>query len=1781
MFVFTVLMNRSTYVAMIANMNEKGRQTKLLAAIAVLAMVVCAFAVVMPSDNVEGVSAPVAPSSYDGEIDASADFNNLAPGDYSISKSVSIASGATLSIAKDVTIWIISGGSLSIDAGATAINLNGTINVMDGGALTYGKALADTDGTINVCKGATVTGPSNSVKVGTSGMYAIGESGFITMTPNANTQMDYTINGTVTAKTAGEENSTVTITAGSVLQGTFGGSGTFVAASKLVEADKTTYKGTADAEVALDAASESYVLYSGTTKVTATYKDSTSATTDSTSVITLNSIVSTDGITITVPIPQEGAKSGIPTISGEVAATSSGYIAINSGVFSGSVTIASESEAMLNYVTNSTYNYASVKAAVDAGITGEFTVNGESSESITIDGSKITKVTVGYGYTGIVSAVSDDETIGSVSGSYIPSGAQVTFEIDSTDLKMDNKVTSHVMETISGTMNVSGNVKTTGALTVPAGSSIYIQTTDSKLTLGDNLTVLGTITGTPAKQIQLNSKAVNAVNKDAVSQYVNGPVGDVEAVSATNGTDLVEKLNMGYDVTISASSPNYTFNIESNVTMNGNTLTVLTDGSDSSKTVKIVVKPGVIFTMNSGSQIIYGDADGSTTYENAQFVLSPSDSSSGETLRASLVINDANLCIPVDKADSAITSVKGQTMTITNAFTSYYVGYGRTAVMDGKAVTADIDVVGTLELSGSLQTGSSITVMQGGKIVVKEGNAFQILGNIDIQNGAVAEIAGTLTVGNSSGAAQLAIETGGEVTVASTGVLNIYSNSSRNPYNILDVDGTLENDGTVNINSLFRGEISNGGTVNVNGVVDSDATVYMANNGAVVKVDSVSATSGAAKLIVSDDGCYLMTQSTGSKPEPVEVGTTDASWTEVNSVSFYNVKGVTVTESVTRQAIDGYADRMPVNSMAISGTTVTPVGSAGSCITVETGTVSLPGEMTLGKVYISVDDGAMFLVSGQLTAPEAGSEQDGTFYSVQGTGTLRVSGTVKSIDELDANSLNIEAAYYVDTVDDRIWNIYTNLKAAIESGAEEITVLGDLYITENTTIPSPVVVDTDGNDVYVGTSDNTEVTLTVEDGGKLTAGNVYVYGTVDIANTDTGFEFTNVISDTANINEDEATALYTNIYNALAGAGEGDVIEITKITADGSTPIVYIDRNVTVPAGATLQLPIGKTIMILAGATVTVEGTMEIQGEVDSRGYVDNSGVYEIGTTGNYFTTKDAYDKKAAIVVSDAGSIVSTYRLAYDDYAISGAYYLIDNMEHISTLDVAAPLVATTDDLTVSTWGSVSAGDIQITGTDDEWVYLNIHEKSLSASSVTLTNARVTVDSGVTLNGTFGSSAGAVELANIKTNASSQILEKSVMDGETAVPTLFVNMDVTDIDTKNKAASVTFTGDVSIAAFTAALENTADDSTGDVIVSSGANVTFAQSVNTDTMKMVLSDLTLTVEGTLDVGHGAELDATATAPADNAVVVVIGTLNVAEKNDSLNAGTASIGKLYVGGTPGDISIEGKKYSSNLGADAAVNGAAITDLEFIYQFPGSTVSTENTKGFVSVQFYFDADTEIVTVWGEQGATVGDVYPAQYIGNDLMAGWKYIDENGVYQFTGSTEYDYADDSVIGTDDSATEFYTQVTLGDYETVYANINNQPYMLVFYVDAGVDAIYVDGDIVDSKGLVGQDSNVYPYAFVSAGTHEITVKLSNGYVGVVEMNFDGQTVTNGQITIDASTYAGQIFKVSITNIDASGTDSTTSTDSGDDGMGLTDYLLIVLVVLIVIMAIMVAVRLMRS
>ena len=72
---------------MIANMNEKGRQTKLLAAIAVLAMVVCALAVVMPSENTTAV--PVTPEDDEAPFGTGAGYT-YADGVYTVTGAMSV-----------------------------------------------------------------------------------------------------------------------------------------------------------------------------------------------------------------------------------------------------------------------------------------------------------------------------------------------------------------------------------------------------------------------------------------------------------------------------------------------------------------------------------------------------------------------------------------------------------------------------------------------------------------------------------------------------------------------------------------------------------------------------------------------------------------------------------------------------------------------------------------------------------------------------------------------------------------------------------------------------------------------------------------------------------------------------------------------------------------------------------------------------------------------------------------------------------------------------------------------------------------------------------------------------------------------------------------------------------------------------------------------------------------------------------------------------------------------------------------------------------------------------------------------------------------------------------------------------------------------------------------------------------------------------------------------------------------------------------------------------------
>ena len=1760
---------------MIMNMNEKGRQTKLLAAIAVFAMVACAFAVVSVSDDADGITPPTATGEVIDDLSKATGSSGVATSYYQITGTVDVTSDTT--VAKDgaVTIYI-NGGTLNFTSGELTFTNKTNIIVLSGTANITGISSDFTNLTVTAYGGTIMLGTERLVG-GSNALFDVTD-GKLDIAISGTGGLSYTVSeGTVAidASKATDHNGIWSNDA-LVIGNDTGAKATLEVVSNLPSVVDIDIKATGTLNIASGASVD---LRGAAGEIKAT----TGSVINGQVITSYGVNDTTRKTTSTVQFDEVTAGAGFSI------KFDNQYAAISGAATAGDITVSAEYAKITDIsgladVVNGFYDatgktfgtLSAIRAITDGELSKNVTAYGDVSAG-TVSVSDTNKLTLAAGstFTGTVNAIGTDKAVvASVSGPFTVDD-QVVIEADAAATKI---VMTPVADTaVSGTITLGGKVDVAESMMIPNGStfSIASTTTEISITKDKTLTILGDVSGTANKQIKADGSTtgtVEASNKTAVQQYVDGTVTDVGSKEYSDVNQLIADLNAGYNVTIGTSaspSSNVTITINKDVTMNGNTLAVYGTGT-------IIIAPGVTFTMNAGSQIIYGNDTSSFTFD----ITGTSANS-----RAIVNINEANLCIPVQKGDYALVEVTGKDMEINNAFSSYYVGYGRTAHMTGTAVTADIDVVGTLYLSGTLRDNSTINVYQGGEVIVSEGETFQIIGTMNIDNGS-AQIDGTLTVGSSAGAASLNVENEGTVKVSSTGTLTISSNTSSKPYNILS--GNIDNEGTVNMSSKLIGAIKNSGTVNFNGVHENTAAgvasmIFMAKSGATLNAQSVTAVGSALPLVVTDQGCYLKTVTSGSSAEPIEVGDTDAPWATANSMTLSNVKDVKVTVTVAYETVTGYSERQPVNTMAFEGS-VTPVTNSTATIGITAGAVDVVGTVTLGKVNINVGADAVLNVSGTVNAPEAGAAATNTtaatFYSINGNGTVNVTGLIKSIDELDAGTLKVNAIHYVATEESRNWNFYTTLKAALDNGITDMDVLGDLYILEDTTIPAGVTVEGTGN-AYIGSTDLTDVTLIIENGGKLIIGKVTVYGTLDIRNTDTGLENTgDIIADTSNVNEDDKTALYTNIYNALSTAGDGDVVTVTKPILDGEA-IVYVDSNLTVPAGVTLVLPAGKEICILAGATLTVDGTFDVKGDVTSRGYVSATAESPAKDANEqyYFTNEDAREKKAAIVVT--GEIVSNAELTHTTYSIAGAYYLMDGRFHITTLDKAAPVIGETDNYLVSTYGSVTGTDVSITGTNDVPVTLNV-KGDITVSSLTMQNAIMNIDAGKAVTGTFGSAEGTVTFQYVKVGTAFTMTQKTVQSGETSTPTLYVDGDVaryegssdSNYPNKDRDALVEFGGDVKISDFGADFTNNlmGGEGKGDVVIAAGATVSFARNVNADTMTMTLDDLSLNVEGTLTVNNGATLNAY-TASKNDATVIVTGTLDVSKKTDTQDAGAASIQTLYVGGTPEQISRD-RTYAANLGADATVTGAGINNLARVYAFPGSTVNAENTtdKGFASVEFYYN-DILVVTVWAAEGTEINDVYPAEQIGNALFQGWMYEDDNGVMQYTSKP-------TAYNAGDNVQEYYTTVTVGTHDKVYASVDLDAYILVFYVDAGVDAIYVDGDIVDSKGLVGQNNEGYPVAWVSAGTHEITVKLSNGYVGVVEMSFDGNTVTDGKITIDASTYAGQYFKVSITNIDAGNANTDTSGDSGSE-LGLTDYLLIVLVVLIVVMAIIVAIRLMRS
>ena len=1005
-----------------------------------------------------------------------------------------------------------------------------------------------------------------------------------------------------------------------------------------------------------------------------------------------------------------------------------------------------------------------------------------------------------------------------------------------------------------------------------------------------------------------------------------------------------------------------------------------------------------------------------------------------------------------------------------------------------------------------------------GDMEIKSGGTFQVVAGKSVDIYGDVETAGTFNA-----TAKTVLKNGASMEVSEGGLLEVSAAFQIDSGAEVSMEGTLKST-----------DISNYGTITIDGIIDNTAAVKVSllGNGAKVVINSAQFTTAANTLTFSDEKLEPakgVTAVSSTDANKIVITPTSGTWTTSPKASHDVIENLTITENVT-STTDSKGVKTYYVTMDIAGMPSAEIATTGNDASIVAGTgtvgialtgynndyrgVTVSGQLTLGE-GITLTNAGKLTVSGQLNQTNNDSEE-----IVNSTGTITVTGQIKALDEIDGT---VNAALYESEENSVRYFIYTTLEEAVATAPEEIEILGTITITEDVTIPSPIEVDASGATlINVGTDKNRDVTLTVNDGAELkSAAKIQVYGTVYFENNKDSNKSNNIVSDV--YTTDGTDARYTNIYTALAGATDGDTVEITK--EDGA---VQITQNITIIDGVTLKVPAGKQIQLADGVTVTIEGTLD---------------AWDAVTAQTKFAEQASVEEKTS-AIDVTGTFVSVAAVEYTNYFIPGAYYTISNddgdFNYVTPVEAAA---AVAGDVTgpIEIYGENAVGEVAFVGTDDERVNIVVYGE-LVADSISLTYANFGVGTDGTYTGSYtgavGAAAGTVEVVDATGFAVSEATinetSKVVIIGS---PSAFKQSE--DFDVTIAAGTVYAESDTT--------GSTAYNFTVDTLtVASGAtfNVDGAGNVASITENLI-------VEGTANATDGGRI-----VTKD---LIVLGTFTVgsAVSADGILAGQAQATNAFVGISEKDT----------LGTVATLNADSISGLKVVYLSAGSTVTDKLVEGMKSTEYYVE-DALYLTVYAVSGyePLVNTIAFPDLAGKEVSA-WQYVDSDG---------------KTVKIDASSKE-----KVGAVKTITALMDYDVYEVTIVAEYGITDVYIDGDLVDTEGLsgegpgkittkiaVGEHQITYRLDNYFAGDVKITL---NG-----EALTDGRFTITSDMPFEDDDGAPTEYKIVLTGVEAAAPENPSSGDSGSsDGLGLTDYLLIVLVVLIVVMAIIVAIRLMRS
>ena len=1315
---------------------------------------------------------------------------------------------------------------------------------------------------------------------------------------------------------------------------------------------------------------------------------------------------------------------------------------VTGGIFNGSA------ESFFNVQTTNSAQTVTVK---DVTVNGTGTVSGQKAVAtanggVTYEGCKINANTGGvYTISMYVNSADTNKTV----------------TINNTE---SNNALFRFSTNNNGVLDLQGTTKLYGIAIV----SSLGQSTEA--TLGTNYKVADTVTigitnmGFPAGDSWSGGQTEESTMKVPSGQTYNtdtitgsGSIQVEQGGALTANSSTVPVTGAG-DITVNATSVNTLEDAKAaltttdEVTLSSSTALTMTEDFtiDESKTLNIVNT-----TINNGASGEYSflvsgnlNINNSYVYAGVNVDVNPADNILGE-----LTVSGAHTLSANGTGNTNLYVGVGDTLNFTGTIPEQ-----RTVFVYGNLVATDITVAGTVKS----YVGSTVTL----------NGAANISGDF-IMDDADLEIAGTVNVRNdANGGAEFQLNGKSEVTVLDTGVFNVNKPTAiaATGVNKLSIaaDSTFTVEGTLNITGTLTGKVVDKGTINFNGTSD---------NGVISLYDGVTltVTSVAGKLVINDDGAAK--DVIGEKKYD-----NGANVSEGNSIELNNVRGVTVTETITSETVE--QTRYYYSNMDVSGTFIVldnntadasvtikaTTDSAGATNDKKCGEITYSGSSVIGAGVTVINQGEL-TVTGDIsvTRSTATGTKSGAFDNT--AGEVTVEGSIVMYDAQLAGIVN--AMYYTVTGTEATAHHYTGFAAAIaaagDADSDTVYVQGNVSVKETAEIAAGTYVSV-GAGAELTISEG--VTLTVADTAALNVvGTVDVDGTLVITNTDTGLSYGTLEYDVYSVNG--KTATYTNLANALANANPGDVITIAQDVTLGS--------NTTIPAEVTVQTG-DNAIILKDNVTLTVEGTLAIQrnGELKA----------------DDVTPTLAWGTDVRLVVDGViTSVDATADSAMTKYNAAGAVFQIRNLYYLTTVEYAAGVSTQVED-NINVYGNVSFADVIFTEGENNTLAINFNnigaDDDTFRGNVTLDGATMNVVDGLYTGNITAAAAGSN--AVIALNGASNVTIDSSVNEEELEP-----VDVMTLGgiagTGNPAPHLVL-GNVTVQSgtVTAGAMDLGTTENGVFTVASGATLLVGESssvgVNTT------ADVGLIVDGTIAIDDGSF------AIAAGGTAVINGTMTV-EKTTGSDVSIA--GTIVIAGTL-DIST-----AENTAAEIAVSGNLLVGA--IPETLGQT-----TSGNVSGEVDLNTSTGMIIVYTGSSIENIDVGNAEFITTkyyineiEYATAYTFSGQKTIVNGLGDIELDAIDFESTETkwysDDAMTKEITSASnalMTNYENVYISAPISQRTGTISAGTGLD-LYIDNIKWDAS--LGYR--------LSVGTHTVSFDVKAGYDGSnATITFNGQTVENG-------------------------------------------------------------------